>query len=216
MILLFGSIYGNEASETYMGKGMVDVSVPAYFALILSVTAFMSVPMTLSEYREKKILKRYIATPLNKSKVLISIFSINLITTLFGMILLFITAKIKYNVKFEGNPLIFASMLILSITTMYLIGLLLSNIGRNIKNTNTLCYCVFFPMLFLSGATIPKEIFPSSISKISKIVPLGYVVDVLKASWLGNGINSYLNGILFLVIALVICFMFNCILFKWD
>ena len=54
MILLFGSIYGNEASETYMGKGMVDVSVPAYFALILSVTAFMSVPMTLSEYREKR------------------------------------------------------------------------------------------------------------------------------------------------------------------
>lgn len=58
MMLLFGSIYGNEASETYMGKGMVDVSVPAYFALILSVTAFMSVPMTLSEYREKKDSKK--------------------------------------------------------------------------------------------------------------------------------------------------------------
>ena len=54
MIVLFGGIYGNSPSIEYDGKGMVDVSLPAYFALIISVTAIMSVPMTLSEYREKE------------------------------------------------------------------------------------------------------------------------------------------------------------------
>jgi ABC-2 type transport system permease protein len=163
MILLFGSIYGNTPSSEFMGRGMVDVSVPAYFALIISVTAFMSIPMTLSEYREKKILKKYMTTPLRKTDILIALLIINLITTLLGIVLLYITAKIQYSIKFEGNFIIFALCLLLSICSMYSFGLLLSNLGKTIKTTNTICYCMFFPMLFLSEPLFPKEIFPVSV-----------------------------------------------------
>ena len=58
MIILFGSIYGNEPDSIYGGYGMVDVSIAAYVALIISVTAFMGIPMELSNFREKKILKK--------------------------------------------------------------------------------------------------------------------------------------------------------------
>ena len=216
MILLFGSIYGNTPSPEFMGRGMVDVSVPAYFALIISVTAFMSIPMTLSEYREKKILKKYMTTPLNKTDILIALLIINLVNTLIGIALLFVTAKIQYSVKFEGNFLIFALCLLLSICSMYSFGLLLSNLGRTIKTTNTVCYCVFFPMLFLSGATIPKEIFPTSILNISKVLPLSYVVDVLKNSWIGSDVKDLWFGIVFLFITFVVCAVLNQRLFKWE
>ncbi len=216
MILLFGSIYGNEPSPEFMGRGMVDVSVPAYFALILSVTAFMSIPMTLSEYREKKILKKYMTTPLRKTDILIALLIINLVTTLFGIALLYLTARIKYSIKFEGDYFIFALCLLLSICSMYSFGLLLSNLGRTIKTTNTICYCVFFPMLFLSGATIPKEIFPANVLKISKVLPLSYVVDLLKNAWIGNDFKNLWPGILFLTVTLLICVVLNQRLFKWE
>ena len=216
MILLFGSIYGNTPSSEFMGRGMVDVSVPAYFALIISVTAFMSIPMTLSEYREKKILKKYMTTPLRKTDILIALLIINLITTLLGIVLLYITAKIQYSIKFEGNFIIFALCLLLSICSMYSFGLLLSNLGKTIKTTNTICYCMFFPMLFLSGATIPKEIFPVSVLNVSKVLPLSYVVDVLKNTWIGDDFKDLWFGILFLSVTLVVCTVLNQRLFKWE
>lgn len=216
MIILFGSIYGNEANQVYMGRGMVDVSVPAYFALIIAVTAFMSVPMTLSEYREKKVLKRYRTTALSECDILISIFAINFLTTIIGMVLLFLTAKIKYGVKFEGNSFEFTVSLLLSICAMYSFGLLLSNIARNIKNTNTLCYCIFFPMLFLSGATIPKEIFPENVSTISKVIPLSHVVELLKFTWLGSELQEDWTSIVFLLITLIVCLILNYVFFKWE
>ena len=54
MILMFGGIYGNKPQDIYNGFGMVDVSVPAYAGMIISVTGLMNLPLTLCEYREKK------------------------------------------------------------------------------------------------------------------------------------------------------------------
>src|SRR5690554_3804187 len=72
MLLLFGGIYGNEPEPIFGGYGTVDVSVPAYAGIIVSVTGLMSLPLAVCEYREKKILKRFQATPLSPAYVIIS------------------------------------------------------------------------------------------------------------------------------------------------
>jgi len=54
MILMFGGIYGNEPIQFFGGFGSVDVLVPTYLGVILSVNGIMSLPLTLVEYREKK------------------------------------------------------------------------------------------------------------------------------------------------------------------
>ena len=216
MIVLFGGIYGNSPSIEYGGKGMVDVSLPAYFALIISVTAIMSIPMTLSEYREKRILKKYMTRPLRKMDILFSIISVNVFSSIIGMVLLFIIARSLYDVVFEGNVFIFLASMLLSICSMYSLGLLLSNIGSSIKTTNTLCYSIYFPMLFLSGATIPKELFPNTVLIISKFVPLSYVVDVLKFSWMGNSDCSLFSGICVLLVLFVVCSTINQRFFRWE
>lgn len=216
MIVLFGGIYGNSPSIEYDGKGMVDVSLPAYFALIISVTAIMSIPMTLSEYREKRILKKYMTTPLRKMDILFSIITVNIFSSVMGMVLLYLVARSLFAVVFEGNVFVFLASMLLSICAMYSLGLLLSNLGRSIKTTNTLCYSVYFPMLFLSGATIPKELFPNTVLIISKFVPLSYVVDVLKHSWMGNSDSGLFSGICFLLILFVVCSIINQKFFRWE
>lgn len=216
MIILFGSIYGNEPDSIYGGYGMVDVSIAAYVALIISVTAFMGIPMELSNFREKKILKKYMVTPVKQELFLCSEVLVNAIATIIGIIVLFIIGKFVYSVKFQGNIFLFIAVFLLSLFSMFTIGLLLSNIGKNIKNTNTLCYSVFFPMLFLSGATIPIELFPESVKMISKIIPLTYVVDMLKASWLGKDIETFYIDIVITGLVLVIGVVLNIKLFKWT
>lgn len=52
MLLLYGSIYGNEPSAYFGGRGTMDVSVPAYSAMIIGVTGLMAFPLTLAGYKE--------------------------------------------------------------------------------------------------------------------------------------------------------------------
>jgi len=70
-------------------------------------------------------------------------------------------------------------------------------------------------MLFLTGATIPLELMPPVMVRISKFLPLTYVVDLLKNTWLGVS-QSYATDITVLVVVLVICFSISALAFKWE
>lgn len=66
MLLLFGGIYGNTPIYEGADLRMMDVSVPAYSVMVIGVTGLMSLPLTLAGYKEKKIYKRFDASPVGK------------------------------------------------------------------------------------------------------------------------------------------------------
>jgi len=69
ILILLGSIFGNEPSPMYGGYGSVDVSVPAYGAMIIAISAFISLPITPANCRERGILRRLRATPVGPAAV---------------------------------------------------------------------------------------------------------------------------------------------------
>ena len=44
----------------------------------------------------------------------------------------------------------------------------MASLCRTIKSVNAVTSLVYFPMLFLSGATIPYELFPNGLQRIAK------------------------------------------------
>jgi ABC-2 type transport system permease protein len=102
MILIFGGVYGNKATPFFGGYGSIDVMVPSYLGVIIAVNGIMNLPLTLVEYRDKKILKRYMATPLKSIYVILSQLIVNFVLILFGFIILAIFGKIIFNLKFYG------------------------------------------------------------------------------------------------------------------
>ena len=75
MVLLFGGIYGNE--PVYGGFGMMDITVPAYATMVTGVTGIMSLPITLAGYKERKIYKRFDASPAGKKNVIAAQVTVN-------------------------------------------------------------------------------------------------------------------------------------------
>jgi ABC-2 type transport system permease protein len=103
LLILFGSIFGNEPNSGYGGYGTVDASVPAYSALIISMSAMLSLPITLANYRERGILRRYRATPVRPTTVLGAQLVMQFLMTLAGMGLLVLLGKVIYQMRFDGN-----------------------------------------------------------------------------------------------------------------
>lgn len=104
MLFLFGSIYGNKPTPFFGGYGFVDVSVPAYTAMIIATSGLLSLTISMASYREQGILRRLRATPLRPQAILGAQVIVIFLITLLGMVLLVIAGRLVYGLRFEGNP----------------------------------------------------------------------------------------------------------------
>lgn len=214
MLLLFGGIYGN--SPIYDGADikMMDISVPAYSVMVTGVTGLMSLPLTLAGYKEKKIYKRFDATPVGKKSIIAAQIFVNLIMTLIGIAILLFAGKILYQIKINGTFLSICISILLSITSMFSMGFLFTAIGRDLKSTNLLCYLSYFVMLFLSGATMPDMLFPDTMKKVSAILPMTHAVDLMQGAFAGDSLSLHGKELMILGALTVVCTAAGAVLFR--
>lgn len=216
LLFLFGSIYGNKPNPFFGGRGMVDVSTPAYLAMIIGSTGLMSIAITVSGHREKGVLRRYRATPLRPAAVLASQVIVHFLMTLLGGILLVVAARLAYGLRFEGRPLDVLFGFTLSCLSFFAVGFLLASVARTARAANILGMVLFFPNLFLSGATIPKQVFPPAVKSVSEFVPLAHVVNLLQGLWIGDPFGRHLLELAVLAGLLVLGVAVSAKAFRWE
>ena len=74
----------------------------------------------------------------------------------------------------------------------------------------------FFPMIFLSGGTIPHEIMSDGVLAVARAIPLTHVVTLLKGMWLGWAGQTWLPSSIVLFAILIITGVGAIRWFKWD
>lgn len=100
--------------------------------------------------------------------------------------------------------------------SMYSIGMIIASLCPSVKIANVVCTFVYFPMLFLSGATIPFEIFPVFIQKIANILPLTHGIQLLKNISLGIYNQEMIFSSIFLFVLAIIGCIISIKVFKWE
>jgi ABC-2 type transport system permease protein len=216
MLFLFGSIYGNEPSQYFNGYGTIDISVPAYTAMIIATTGLMGLIITITTYREKGILRRLRTTPLSPLVVLAAQVIVLFLMTLFGMILLVIAGKLVYNMRFEGNILSVLAGFVLSSLSFFAFGFILAGLMPTARTAQVVGMMLLYPMLFLSGAGFPRELLPESIKNISTFLPLTYVVNLLRGLWIGEAWSQHVTEVIVLSAMLVIGVLISVKTFRWE
>ena len=216
MLFVFGSIFGNEPSEFYGGRGNVDVSVPAYMAMIIATTGLLSISVTVASYREKGILRRYRLTPMHPLAILTAQVTVNVLMAVIGALLLVLAAKLVYGFKFTGNIFSFSAGFLLSALSFFSIGFVVASVVRTARIANIVGMSLYFPNLFLSGAAIPKQIFPAGVDRVSHFLPLRYVVELLQGLSGGEPWSEHGFSVLVLVIIGIIGLILTRFTFRWE
>ncbi len=216
LLFIFGSIYGNKPSSFFGGHGAVDVSVPGYVSLIIANAGFLTMGATIAGYREQGVLRRYRATPLNPVSLLAAQLLTVLIMTVSSTLLLTGAAKAFYDLKFYGNILHFAGAFAVSLLSLCAGGFVVASIARSPRAATLMLMTVFYPMIFLSGATIPREVLPSSVQKFSKLLPLTHSVTILRGTWFGGNLGAFGSEILVLVILAGVAMAVSRLTFRWE
>lgn len=213
MLLLFGGIYGNTPIYEGADTKMMDICVPAYSVMVIGVTGLMSLPLTMSGYKEKKIYKRFDATPVGKKSIMLAQVLVDLVMTLIGISVLLLAGRLLYHIQIGGSFFSICAGILLSIAAMFSMGFLLTAIGRDLKSTTLLCYLFYFVMLFLSGATMPDMLFPDTMKKISALLPMTYAVDLMQGIFAGDSLSQHTVELLILGILTVVCTIVGAVLY---
>jgi ABC-2 type transport system permease protein len=215
MLFLFGSMYGNDPSPLFGGYGSMDMTVPGYIAtLIIGTTAFMSLPMDLAQQRQMGILRRLRATPLRPEMVLVSKLLTHLLMSLVGAALLLVSGRSAYQAHLPADwPGVIAGSLLVAFS-LYALGFAIASLVRTVNAARAVSFAIFYPMMFLSGGTIPLQFMPQSIQDISRLMPMTYAVNLLKSLWFGNGWDG--PATLALLGCLVVGTVISVRFFRWE
>ncbi|MCJ7586250.1 MAG: ABC transporter permease [Anaerolineales bacterium] len=216
MLFLFGSIYGNEPTPMFGGHGTIDISIPAYTAMIIATTGLMSITITMATYRETGILRRLRTTPISPLVVLATQVVVVFAMTSLGMLLLVAAGKLVYHVRFEGNALSVLAGFVLSSLSFFGLGFILAGIMPTARTAQIVGMVLLYPMLFLSGAGFPRELLPEAIKKVSAFLPLTYVVNLLRGLWVGETWSSHLLDAGVLAGMLIIGVILSAKTFRWE
>jgi ABC-2 type transport system permease protein len=216
LVLLFGSMYGNDPLPLFGGRGTMDISMPAYTALILGTIGLLNVPITTAGYREQGILRRYRATPLRPLTFIAAEVLTNLAMTGLGMLVLVAVGRALYDVRFEGSMFSLVLAIGLSGSAMFAFGYMIAGLAPGARMAQVIGMVIFYPMMFLSGAGMPLEILPESLRRVSTFLPLTYVVKLLRGIWFGEAWSEHWVEVAVLGAILIVFGALAARFFRWE
>jgi len=216
MLVLFATIYGNSPNPLFGGLGTVDVSVPAYLGLVIVTVGLISIPISVAAEREIGVFRRLRVTPFSPFLYLVSSVLTNYLMTLLGSLLLVLIGSLAYHMHFQGNVLNVFLAFTLGSLSFFSLGYLLAAVAPSSRFAMIVGMVLAYPMMFLSGASIPLEILPSSLKEVIKFIPLTYVVTMMRGLWLGEPWGGHLLEVAVLVGMLVLGAILSVRFFRFE
>lgn len=189
LLFVFGSIYGNQPAPELGGYGTVDVSVPGYIAMLIGTVGLIGLPITLASYRERGVLRRFRTTPISPMLVLGAELLAHLVTLVVGSLLLVLVARLTYDLRLPRLPLAVIVAGVWSALSFCAISFALAGLLPRARTAQAVGMALLYPMLFLSGAAMPRAILPPTLRRIGEFLPLTHVVTLLEELWFGQGWN---------------------------
>lgn len=216
VLVVLGFIYGTKPATEGATYTFLEQSFGALCSISMCAGGLMGLPLVVSEYRERKILKRFQVTPVSPLKLLIVEFAIYVVYCLVSMLTLVPTAILIWNVRIGGSWLEFFGSWLSTMLSTLSIGMMVGGVAKNSKSASVIACILYFPMLIFSGATLPFEIMPAAMQKIVSVFPMTQGIRLMKSTFLGLPIQNAWFPIVVMAVVTVICTGIAVKFFKWE
>lgn len=124
VILLLSIIYGNKPAFDGASYTFLEQSFSAVFTFAICVDGLMGLPLVVSDYRNRKILKQYKVTPISPVMILLVQITIYILYSLVSLALIYIVASLFFDFKMFSSVGIFFLSYILVMLSMFSIGMM--------------------------------------------------------------------------------------------
>lgn len=216
VLVILGLIYGDKPAYEGASHTFVQQSFGALASISICAGGVMGLPLVVSDYRSKQILKRFQVTPIRPATLLFAEVTIYFLYALFSLLTLFAVARAFFGFVMRGSLLQFFLGWVLVIVTMFSIGMMVGGIAKNAKMAGIVASALYYPMLVFSGATLPYEIMPPTMQKVVDVLPLTLGIKILKSATLDLPMKGVLMPILVMAAIALVCSFVAIRFFRWE
>ncbi|MGG6311909.1 ABC transporter permease [Paenibacillus macerans] len=215
-VIILGIIFGDKPAFEGAEYTFLEQSFGAVATIAICAGGVMGLPLVVSDYRHRKILKRFKVTPTSPVLILVVQVANYSLYAIFSLILVYASAAVFFGYQLSGSWLRFIGAYLLVMLSMYSIGLLVGGLAKNSKAAGVMASILYFPMLIFSGATLPYEIMPATLQKAADLMPLTQGIKLLKAASLGLPSDSTRVPVIVMIALAIVCTVASVRLFKWE
>lgn len=213
--VILGFVFGAKPAFDGADYTFFQQSFGAVSTIAICAGGVMGLPLVISDYRKKKILKHFKVTPTSPVLILGVQLVIYAIYAVISLVLVFLTSLL-FGFRLSGSWFAFMGGWLLVMICMFSIGLMVGGIAKDIKQAGIIASILYFPMLIFSGATLPYEVMPYAMQQIADIMPLTQGIKILKATSLGLPVGNMVIPITIMIVLSIICIVVSLKFFKWE
>lgn len=216
VLVILGFIYGVKLAAEGAEYTFMEQSFGALCTISICAGGLMGLPLVVSEYRERKILKRFQVTPVSPVRLLAVEFTIYVLYCIVSMVTLMVAGTIFWNIRIYGSWTGFLGSWLLTMVSTLSIGMMVGGIAKNTKTASVIASVLYFPMLIFSRATLPFEIMPDFMQKIVSIFPMTQGIQLMKAAFLDLSVENSGLTIIGMGVVTIVCFSIAIRFFRWE
>jgi ABC-type multidrug transport system permease subunit len=163
------------------GGRYIDFLVPGLLGMGLMGGGLWGVGFVTVDMRIRKLLKRFLATPMRKTDFLGALMLSRLIFMVPEVLILLLFARFAFDVTIAGSLLAVFVLILLGAFSFAGIGLLLASRARTIEAVSGLMNLIMLPMWLFSGVFFSSERFPDWLQGFIWVLPLTPLNNALRA-----------------------------------
>ena len=194
----------------------VYYGAPVFSALFILINAILSLVTIISIYREGGILKRLRATPLRPATILTAHVLTKLIFTAVTLLLMVLLGRRYYPVDLHIPVVNFTIALLIATLSTLSMGFVIASVVRTARFAQPLGGLILYSMIGLSGLFFPIAAMSPRIRFVAKLMPLTYVVSLLRGILKGDTWPSHVSDITALALVFVVCIALSARYFRWE
>lgn len=163
------------------GSRYIDWVIPGLLGMGIMSTGMWSVGFSIATARSRKLLKRFVATPMVRAYYLASFVLSRLVFLALETIVLVTFAWVAFGVAVHGSLVSLAIVCIVGALSFGGMALLVASRARTIEAISGLLNFVMLPMWILSGVFFASSNFPDVAQPFIQVLPLTALIDALRA-----------------------------------
>jgi ABC-type multidrug transport system permease subunit len=205
-----------EDRTTAPGSRYIDFLIPGLLGMNLLGSGIWGVGFSVVQARQKKLLKRYMATPMKRSHYLLSFILSRLVFLILEVAALVGFGWLLFHVAVRGSFLTLAGITILGAFAFAGLGLLVASRAKTIEGVSGLMNLVMLPMWILSGTFFSYSRFPDAMIPFVRALPLTALNDALRAVMIDGAAVTALGAPIAIVVAWgAVSFAVALKIFRW-
>ncbi len=190
--------------------------LPILAAVMVAVSAVVSLVAIIAIYREGGILKRLRATPLQPVTILLAHVLVKLGFTALSLAVLILLGARAVGPEPAGPVASFAVALLFTTLCLLSIGFVIASVVPTARFAQPLATVVVYAMLGLSGLFVPLERLPAALRVVAQLLPMSHAVSLLRGIWRGEGWIAHAPEVATLALMFLVATAISTRVFRWE